>query len=558
MKKVIISIIAVLIILSITACENGNENCQTGCTCATCQPINDCEDCGHCEDCTDGNDSQVAQARDALRTALTEANGKQELEYTPETWGPFANARTAAQTAYDNPNATAGALNTARTNLSNAMGALQEREKEDPAIATARANLLGVLETARPRQETTYMPATWTPFANARTAAETAFATATTAGALDTARTNLSTTMGNLVARVNDAQVIAARTALHPILEEAEAREEENYESGWAPFVAARTAARTAYDNPASLVNNLDTARTNLSAAMDNLKELTKPIQPLPGIRIPTLTEGMTEQQLRTAITPAVWTAGWQAQQIQERFAEWEGQLRASGLGDNNVQVQFAQFVQMQQDNIEQTFGVPGNASSKATTALEVRMNAIVDRMIELFGSEIHGGGEDFGRLFAIFRRVADGASRQHTTLSNAMVTNINNDIAALTSLTLSPVPDNPTPQSLQALQQTLLSELEKRAPASAGPLYNDIVRQIKSLAQVVGIGLDARQINEGFHISVDGRPANWNPEQEHLANAKLRGINTGTGMTSVAMVDTVIGPVMIFSLTSVFLYDML
>jgi len=136
----------------------------------------------------------VDEARDALRPVIALA-----VLRTPDDYGPavrliFTQALSAAQAAYAYGGATAGELNTARTNLENAMDNLV-------SLVSARAALQGIIDTANARVQANYTPASWAPFAAARAAAVIAVGTAETVEELEAARMALYDAMGNLVSQ---------------------------------------------------------------------------------------------------------------------------------------------------------------------------------------------------------------------------------------------------------------------------------------------------------------------------------------------------------------------
>ena len=134
----------------------------------------------------------VAEARDALRPVIESAVARTPADYGPAVRLAFTNALAAAQTAYANAAATAGELNTARTNLETAMDNLV-------SLVSAREALQGIIDTALLHVQANYTPASWIPFAGALAAAQSAITTAETVADLQAAGTALSGAMGNLV-----------------------------------------------------------------------------------------------------------------------------------------------------------------------------------------------------------------------------------------------------------------------------------------------------------------------------------------------------------------------
>jgi len=257
----------------------------------------------------DPNDPAIVTARNALQTLITTANARGPASaYTPETWGPFAAARTAAIAAAADMALTAAQLDAAHLALYNAMNALYEAAV-DPALAAAREALAEVIEEAEELDEDLYTDydGTWEAFEEALADAIAALVDAeSTVAQLNEAREALEETMTALVsvARYN------ARADLQTVVTAAAGREEANYTpETWGLFYAARTAAQTSLTNwRTQTLVQLNNARTNLYNAMNALET------PLAAVRI-ALAALIAEANTFDAadFTPATWAVFYAA-----------------------------------------------------------------------------------------------------------------------------------------------------------------------------------------------------------------------------------------------------
>src|SRR5690606_4187402 len=99
----------------------------------------------------------------ALQSAITEVGDLTESDYSPASWTALESALTAAQTVYDNPNATQSEIDAAEQALRDAMGGL----------AVDKTALQSAITEAAGLTETDYSPASWVALESALTAAET-------------------------------------------------------------------------------------------------------------------------------------------------------------------------------------------------------------------------------------------------------------------------------------------------------------------------------------------------------------------------------------------------
>ena len=131
----------------------------------------------------------------ALQTAVTAAEQRVQVNYTPASWTAFAAALTSARAMLTNANATQAEINTATTSLQNAMTALVVAPP--PLDTTA---LQTAITAAEQRVQSNYTPASWTPFATALTNAQTVLTNAeATQAQVNTAATTLQSTMEALI-----------------------------------------------------------------------------------------------------------------------------------------------------------------------------------------------------------------------------------------------------------------------------------------------------------------------------------------------------------------------
>jgi len=207
----------------------------------------------------------IPAARAELALAIEEAEDRNESDYTPASWATFYAALNAARDVYEDGDATLAQINDALADLNEAMEGL-----ELDLVPAARAELRTLLDAANLRQQANYTAASWTPFAQARTAAQTAYDTAAaTAEALNNARTALYTAMEGLELD----PVPAARNALANAIEEAEDRNESDYTpASWATFYAALNAARDVYEDGDATLAQINDALADLNEAMDDLE----------------------------------------------------------------------------------------------------------------------------------------------------------------------------------------------------------------------------------------------------------------------------------------------
>ena len=175
----------------------------------------------------------TADDKAALQASLTLANALTEKPATATTdeWDDFVAARSAAQSAYDNAEASKTAVADAKAALDDAY-----------ALATSAADttaLAAAIATADTKVEADYTKATWDAFAAKLAAAKGLDANADQT-AVDTAKDELETAMGNLVeAAENLGALKTAYEAANAITE----KPATATDPAWTAFTAARDAA---------------------------------------------------------------------------------------------------------------------------------------------------------------------------------------------------------------------------------------------------------------------------------------------------------------------------
>ena len=259
----------------------------------------------------------------ALQAAVTAANQRVEADYTPNSWTPFVTARymAAAFLAAPNLNATQGYVDALTTALTTAQGnlvsradftALQATVEEAhrrfgqpiwppvwwPAFAAARdaaeamlanpnatqaevdaatAVLISVMDAfcplqaavnaALPRVGGPYTPATYASFRTALTGAQAVLATIGTA-----TQAQIHSAADALIAATAALTPRADLTALQAAVTAASQRIEVSYTpASWTPFADALTEAQTALADINASQQQIDTATTTLTNAMDAL-----------------------------------------------------------------------------------------------------------------------------------------------------------------------------------------------------------------------------------------------------------------------------------------------
>ena len=175
----------------------------------------------------------TADDKAALQASLTTAATltEQPDTATPEEWTAFEDAKAAAQNVHDNAEAS-------KADVENAKSALDDAY----ALATAYADttaLAAAIATAKEKAEADYTKASWDAFAAKLAVAEGLAATADQT-AVDTAKNELETAMGNLVEAAENLGALKTAYDAAALITEKPATATD---PAWNAFTAARDAA---------------------------------------------------------------------------------------------------------------------------------------------------------------------------------------------------------------------------------------------------------------------------------------------------------------------------
>ncbi len=205
--------------------------------------------------------------------ALVEAGDKTELQaeydadsqlkeadYTPATWGPFAEALSAAKGVLDNEDATQDDVDAALSALTTA--------RENLVEAGDKTGLQAEYDADSQLKEADYTPATWGPFAEALSAAKVVLDNEdATQDDVDAALSALTIARENLVKA-------ADKTALQAEYNEDKNLNEADYTtSTWAPFAEALATAKEVLDDDNASQDAVNAALSALETAKGNLTE---------------------------------------------------------------------------------------------------------------------------------------------------------------------------------------------------------------------------------------------------------------------------------------------
>ena len=202
----------------------------------------------------------------ALKTKINEAKALNQADYKPETWTALQTALTAAEAVYADANATQTEVNTALTNLTNAIAGLKKVTPDDGQEVNKTALKAKIDEVKK--AQATYTPASWDAFKPALAAAE---AVAAKADAIqkevDDALTALNTAIAKLVK-------VANKTELKKSIDAANKLKKADYTSStWKKFDAALKEAKAVYSNANATQAQVDAAKKKLDDAKKALKK---------------------------------------------------------------------------------------------------------------------------------------------------------------------------------------------------------------------------------------------------------------------------------------------
>jgi hypothetical protein len=218
-------------------------------------------------------DTAIAQAMSALgtarsglvsvavlRQAVALAETLRQEDYTAESWTPFARALADARTVLADGEATRTRIDEAATGLLAAQRALAE-----PSAPVDTTILEAAVRLASHLAEADHASGSWAPFAAALAAAQQVLADdQATQEQVDAATTGLLDAQGRLVST----EALAASVRAAGVVRE------ESYTPGtWAPFARALQQARTVLADGGATQEQVDAAQAALSDALDRLKE---------------------------------------------------------------------------------------------------------------------------------------------------------------------------------------------------------------------------------------------------------------------------------------------
>jgi len=192
--------------------------------------------------------------KSALQTAIADAGELTETDYSPASWEAVQDALEAAQTVYDNTNATQSEIDNAEQALRDAIVGLTV---DKSALQTAIAD-------AGELTETDYSPASWEAVQDALEAAQTIFDNPiATQSEIDAVTQALRDAMTGLT---------VDRTTLQNSVEEGKELNEANYTSeSWKDLQKALEAAQVVLDNPDAVQSEIDNALEQLNNALTGL-----------------------------------------------------------------------------------------------------------------------------------------------------------------------------------------------------------------------------------------------------------------------------------------------
>lgn len=219
---------------------------------------------GSPDDGVSGGDGQEEADKTDLKAKIEEAERLQQADYKPETWTALQTALTAAEAVYANVNATQAQVNTALTNLTNAIAGLEKVTPDDGQEVNKDA-LKAKIKEVKDAQET-YTPASWDAFKPALAAAEAVAAKAdATQKEVDDALTALNTAIAKLVK-------VANKTELKKSIDAANKLNKAAYTpASWTKLQTALTAAKSADANANATQAQVDQACASLKTAINTL-----------------------------------------------------------------------------------------------------------------------------------------------------------------------------------------------------------------------------------------------------------------------------------------------
>lgn len=226
-------------------------------------------------------------------------------EYTDASWTALENAIATTQGVNKNASATAEEITAAAATMKNAIDALVLKE----GTTADKTKLNAAVTAAQAKVEADYIPTTWTPFKAALDVATDAL-TKTNFGT-----TRLDKIADALTAAMNALKKKADTTALTAKLNEAAGLKQAEYTAdSWAALQAAITAANTVKSNVNATQDEVNTALTNLTSAIEALAK--------PGNNAALKTEVENAKKLKQEDFDSMTALGWELVQMEIANAE--------------------------------------------------------------------------------------------------------------------------------------------------------------------------------------------------------------------------------------------
>ena len=212
---------------------------------------------------------KVKVDKTALASKIEEAEGKKKEDYTEETFNALEGALANAKTVLDDADATQDEVDNAAIILDNAINGL----KTKPVVPTVNKDALQAkYDKIKDKAKDNYTDDSWNAFVTARDAAKTVLENDNAAqDDVDKALTNLNTAIDGLVEKEPEPTV--DKSELQAKYDEVKDKTQGNYtDESWNTFEIARDAANIVLGNDNATQENVNTALSNLTTAIEGLK----------------------------------------------------------------------------------------------------------------------------------------------------------------------------------------------------------------------------------------------------------------------------------------------
>ncbi len=216
-----------------------------------------------------GEYAKAEVSKDALNVAITEAEKREEADYTAESWAAFARALSNAQTVAADKNATQETVDEATALLNEAMGALVAANPNPPAVETNKKPLNKLVKKANKFARADYTEESWAAFAEALSNAQAVAANeSATQDEVDAAVEALEKAMNALEKKNPEVDLDDFRDLINSALN---LKEKDYTAESWAAFQQALEAAMNLANTEDVEQKDVNQAMLNLQNAMDNL-----------------------------------------------------------------------------------------------------------------------------------------------------------------------------------------------------------------------------------------------------------------------------------------------